>query len=120
MVQLRVSAGVLSGLILKVKIPPLRMGPLIGRSVIIQVPTPTTVKVEPLMVAIEASEEEYVNAPELSEVGGINSKGRLPICFGGTLKAPSVGGKGFTSSVVQEDINSTNASVYRIKNIGKI
>ena len=67
------------------------------------------------MVAIVASEEEYVNAPKLLEVGGVNSKGRLPICFGGTIKEPNVGGKGFTSSVVQEDINSTNASVYRIK-----
>jgi len=38
-------------------------------------------------------------------VGGLSKKGKLPICFAGTVNVPIVGGNGLTSSVVHDRIH---------------
>ena len=60
---------------------------------IVAVPPPTIVIVFPLIVTIPAGLALYDQAPELSEVGLVNSNGASPTTFGlGTIKAPIVGG----------------------------
>jgi hypothetical protein len=48
-----------------------------------------------------------VNAPALLDVGGVSKKGKLPICFEGTVNVPIVGGNGLTSSVVHDSIHDS-------------
>ena len=53
-------------------------------AVIVVVPAPTTVTVEPLMVATVSLLLVYENEPALFDVGGVKSKGGLAVIFDGT------------------------------------
>jgi hypothetical protein len=48
------------------------------------------------------------------EVGGVKTNGALPRRFAAIVKVPIEGGNGFTSSVLQDDMNSIK---YKMQNV---